>query len=265
MEDKEQNELGAFLGDLANGNEVPGLNFESEKENLDEKKQDIEQISDNKDDDEVKIPFHKLKKDPSFQRFVEKEINKKLKDQPQPQSRQEEFKKDIQQDEDPFTEALTNLIGDDTPEKVNVLKQFKRALGDMEKKAADTAYNKFLEEQKRAQEEEQRSIAELSEGIERIEENFEVDLSSNSPLAKKTRNEFLDFVEKISPKNERGEVISFPDLENAFSVFQSLKKPEGNPQAKDIASRVVARSAPADTQQQKRITFANVREMMGLE
>ena len=258
--DKEQQTLKDFLGDLGGNKEelIPNLEGTEEVKPEETKAEDTQPI-----EDVEKLPFHKIKEDPRFQRFVEKEINKKLKDfKP---SSQEQFVKEVQ-DEDPLIDAFTGIIGNDTPEKVNALKQLKKSMADVQERAAEKAYARFAEESRAAREEEAQAVEELSEGLERIEENFNVDLSSNSTLAKKTRNDFLDFVERISPKNSDGEVTEYADLEQAFQTFQEMHKPEKNTQAKEIASRGMSRSSTdATNTPTKRVTFENVREMMGLD
>ncbi len=254
--DKEQQALKDFLGNLGTNTEEPIPNLEGTSEEV-KTEAPVEEVV------EEKLPFHKIKEDPRFQKFVEKEINKKMKDIPS--IRQEQFIKEVQGN-NPYQSYAERVVGTDSEE--NKLKS--QFLADMfleiEKRAAETSYSRFAEEQRQAREEEIQAVEELSEGIEKIEENFNVDLSSNSPLAKKTRNEFLDFVGRISPKNEYGEVVEYADFEEAFETFQSMRKPEKNTQAKEIAARGMSRSsADATNTPVKRITFDNVREMMGLE
>jgi hypothetical protein len=253
--DKEQKALKDFLGDLGGNNEEATLDLgqeEVKQETLETTPEPVE---------EEKLPFHK---DPKVQRYIERQLEKKLKDfQP---SRQEQFQKEVQ-DENPLVDAFTEIIGNDTPEKVSALKALKNAISSMEERTlkAEEA-SKYIEESRKAQEEERQAMAYLEDGLERIEENFDVDLSSNSPLAKKTRNEFLDFLGRISPKDENGEVSNYADPEESFKIFQSMKKPETNTQAKQIVSRGMSRSSTdATNTPTKRITFDNVREMMGLE
>jgi hypothetical protein len=136
---------------------------------------------------------------------------------------------------------------------------------DIEKRASETSYNRFAEESDKSRQEEEKSISQLQDGIDQIEEKFNVDLSSGSQTAKKTRNEFLDFVGRISPKNEYGEIKEFPDLEEAFDIFKSTRKPEQNTQAKQIAARGMATSNATASNATGRVTAGNIRSVLGLE
>ena len=57
-------------------------------------------------------------------------------------------------------------------------------------------------------------------GLARIEDNYDVDLTSTAPQAKKLRTEFIEFVERIAPKDEYGNVKEYPDFESSFELFR---------------------------------------------
>lgn len=254
--DKEQEALKNFLGNLG-GNEEAELNLGQEIQ------EEIPEVI-NEEQGEEKIPFHKNPKLDKYLSRREAKIREELKKEFQ-SSRQEQFSQEVQED-DSLISAFEAIIGNDTPEKVHALKQLKKSIADTQDKAAEKAYARFAEESREIQLQEAQAVEELTDGLDRIEENFNVDLSSNSPLAKKTRNDFLDFLGRISPKNEYGEVTEYADIEEAFETFQSIRKPQNSNQAKQIASRAVARSVGDGTQTQtKRITFENWKELAGLE
>jgi hypothetical protein len=71
-----------------------------------------------------------------------------------------------------------------------------------------------------------------------------VDFYSN-PRAEKLRSEFVDFIARISPKDENGDITAYPDIQEAWSLFSSTRKPADSNRAKDIASRSMARSSDA--------------------
>lgn len=251
----EEQTLKQFLGDLGGNIEEPV------KQTVDETTVESQETTeDTLPVEEEKLPFHK---DPKVQRYIERQLEKKLKDfQP---SRQEQFVSDVASD-NPYMSYAEKLMGNETDEAKMKSQILAQTLLDIEKRASETSYNKFAEESQREHAEEQEAVSYLEDSIERIEENFGVDLSSNSAVSRKTRNEFLDFLGKISPKNEYGEVSDYADPEESFEIFQSMRKPDTNSQAKQIASRGIARSsADATNSPTKRITFENVREMMGME
>lgn len=257
--EKEQKALKDFLGNLGGNTEEVGLDLGQETETL-ENNEDIPEVA----IEEEIIPFHKMKEDPRFQRYVEKEVKKKMNDYKPTQA--ETFIKETKEDTS-LVDAFEAIIGNDTPEKVNALKGLKNALSSMEErtKKAEEA-SEFVEQTRQQQLQERQAMEYLEDGLDRIEDNYEVDLSSGSALSKKTRNDFLDFLERISPKDENGDVKEYADIDFAYEEFNKRQKPETNSQAKQIASRGISRSSvDATNTPTKRITFENVREMMGLE
>jgi len=213
---------------------------------------------------EEKIPFHKIKEDPKFQRFLDKEIDRRMKDfQP---TRQEQFKEELTNDGSKYLSYAERILGTDTEENKAKSQVLAQIFSEIENKATETSYNRFAEESKAERQAEIESVNQLQDGLDRIEENFGVDLSSNSATAKKTRNDFLDFVGRISPKNEYGEIKEYADLESAFETFKEMRKPETNTQAKQIASRGMQSSAVSSAGTvTRRITAGNLRSVMGLE
>ncbi len=210
---------------------------------------------------EEKIPFHKIKEDPKFQRFLDKEIDRRMKDiLPVRQEQPREVVKD-----DKYLSYAEKILGNDSDENKAKSQVLAQIFSEIESKATESSYNRFAEESKQARQAELDAVNELQDGIDRIEENFGIDLSSNSVTSKKMRNDFLDFLGKVSPKNEYGEIKEYADIEAAFETFKEMRKPETNTQAKQIASRGIANSNASSSTVTRRITAGNLREVMGLE
>lgn len=185
--------------------------------------------------EEKAVPFHK---DPKVQRYVEKEINKALANVKPTESVVRD-----NTDEDDATEVLTRIIGNDTPDKLQAIKDFKKVLNGLEEKGAQRALREIQDRQNEAIEQDKQAESELKQGFEDIEEQFEVDLTS--PKAKKFREEFVEYIRKIAPKKD-GEIVALPDLPAAFEEFQArAKKPADNSRAKALASRSLSRSSDA--------------------
>lgn len=236
--EKDKSAVNEFLGDLNNA---------SEKDPLSESKEDLlfgnqpakEEPKEETIEKEEKIPFHK---DPKVQRFIEKEISKRMSEY-KPQSEVEKFVKETETDE--ITDVLTRIIGNDTPEKVSAIKDFRKVLLEREEMGAQKALDYFSRQREKELQEEREAERELQEGFESIEETFDVDITSNTPTARKTRSEFIDFIKRIAPKDSDGDVIEYPDFTETFELFRDMKKsPEPNNRAKDLASRSMSR--PAD-------------------
>jgi hypothetical protein len=220
---------------------------DSEKKTIDEPEVEVKK-------EEKPLPFHK---DPKVQNFLKKEIEKA----------REDFLKNLppreEKENDEAEEILTRIIGNDTPERVQAIKDFKKYLHSLEEKGAERALRQLEESEKAEQEETEKSVQKLEEGFERIEESYGVDLSSGAPLARKTRNEFIDFIQKISPKDSDGEIIEYPDLEGAFETFQTMSKSSSSTnRAKDLASKGLQKSTTASaTEQKEPVNWGTVERM----
>lgn len=190
---------------------------------------------------EKALPFNK---DPKVLKFIEKEIEKRAsKIEPAPRT-------ENTQTDDEITSVLTRIIGNDTPEKVAVLKDFKKVLGGMEERGAQKAIEQLQSNEKKMREAQEAAEAEaqseLETGFEDIESQFNIDLTSNTAQAKKARGEFVDFIKLVAPKDEFGEVKEYPDLVETFKLHQNLKKANAQPsRAKELASRSMQRSGGA--------------------
>ncbi len=214
-----------FLGDLTR----------EESDPFDNKSPDIlptNQTEEIQEEEEPKVlPFHK---DPKVQKYIEREIAKRIPEQREPEV--EETTTDID-------EVLTRIIGNDTPEKISAIKDFKRVILEREDRGAEKALN-YLQSQREAEDrEEQEADDELESGFEAIEDNHGVDITSDLPQARKLRGEFINFIRKVAPKNSDGEVIEFPDFEQTFEVFQSTRETQTNNRAKELANRSTERGS----------------------
>lgn len=150
--------------------------------------------------------------------------------------------KDIKVDE-----RLKRLFGDDE-KGIEVSKHFTEILSEYGAKAREDAIKALQEEQRQAKELEAKEIAsyesKIEEGLESIEDQYGVDLTSDT--ATKTRKDFLDFVTKISPKDEDGNPIELPDLVGAFEVYKDKNSQPKNTRQKEIASRSMKQTGQAN-------------------
>ncbi len=183
------------------------------------------------------LPFHK---DPKVQRFIEKELEKRISGLKLTSS-----SNIVQEVKDEMDDVLARIIGNDTPEKVSAIKDLKKVLNGLEEKGAQKALTTLQKQQEDARLEEKKAMDELNQGFESIEESYSIDLTSNAPAAKKMRTDFIDFIKRISPKDEDGEVSQLPDMNEAFALFQDMNKSKVSSKAKDLSSRSMARSSDA--------------------
>ena len=203
-----------------------------------EEKKEEEQV-------EEKLPFNK---DPKVLRFIEKEISKRLSAQP---NAEREFVKETKHESDSLADVLTRIVGNDTPEKISAVKDLREELSSLKEQARQEALQEIEFKQLEEVKAEQEAMNELTSGFEDIEENFNVDLTSDK--AKALRSDFVDFIKLIAPKDEDGEVVEYPDLQETFKLFQKTRTQTQAPnRAKELASRSMNRSSDASAVQQNR-------------
>lgn len=229
--EKEKSELEEFMGDLASGSQTDLLENKSEDPFGHLEKQDNELEEEKKE--EKPLPFHK---DPKVQKFIDKEVQKAL-EKVKPETVPEILKP---QEDDYYV----RLIGNDTPEKVAMIKEAIARDERMLQQAEERAFNRLSQKEQEAKKAELEAEAELESAFDNIEENYNVDISSNAPLAKKTRQEFGAYIERIAPKDREGNIVAYPDMNAAWETFSELKKSTAQPsRAKELASRSMSRSA----------------------
>lgn len=233
------NEVDSFLGDLNQTTDDSVFdNKEDVLEGFDEPQ--LEDIV-----EEVKvekpIPYHK---NPEFKKL--KEANKELSQRVERLSELEKFVRSSASDDDELTSVLTQIIGNDTPEKELGVRNLRKVLLGIKDEARNEALESFQAREEQAKQAEREASQMLNESLESLEETYSIDLTSNAPLARKTRTEFLTFVQRIAPKNGNGEITQYPDFHEAFDVFQETRRnsatTQQNTRAKDIAARSMSRS-----------------------
>lgn len=230
--DEKNNAVDDFLGDLKNNDGDDVFNPQEGEDLFGEGETQTEE-EDTEEEKEEKVPFHK---DPKVQRYIEKEIAKHI-----PQKTQEQTQAPIEGDS--IDDVLVRLIGNDTPEKVQAVKDFKRVLLEREEKGAEKALQELDRRSQAEAQAEVQAESEIADGFESIEDEFRVDLTSNTPQARKLRGEYIEFIEKIAPKDKNGDILDFPDFTESFRTFQSLRNIQKNNRAKDLAARSMTRTS----------------------
>ncbi len=195
------------------------------KEEVVEKEEDVA-------GEEKPLPFYK---DPKIQRYIEKQVEKKF--EAIKPSAETQFKKEVEEDIK-LPSSFIKLVGNDTEEKKQVLKDLSSYFSTLKGEARQ----EFLEEMKQQEQaqiaEDNAALEELNSGFETIEEEYGVDLTSDS----KTRSAFVEFLRKASHKNADGEVDQFADIPSTWEIFQERQKPQTASRAKELASRGMTRS-----------------------
>lgn len=226
-------------------------NFLEDLDGKDDIFNDVPEIKEEEVQDEPKeeksVPFHK---DPKVQRFIEKEIAKRV---GEIKPVQQEVK--VENDDDYYN----RLIGNDTPEKQAMIGEYKSREQRLIDQAVENALGKISEAKQQEIEAERQADETLTNAIDSIEETYNIDLTSKDPVARKTRVDFMNFVEKIAPKNAQGEITEFPDMLSTFETFQEMRQSTKQPnRAKELASRGMNRSNDTLPKVEERITFDNI-------
>jgi hypothetical protein len=216
-----------FLGDLNEAEVI--LPFESE-ELFPEKEEEVKEK-------EEKIPFHK---DEKLQRYIDKQVEKRLN-----KTTEQTFTKEVSQGEPKFISSLEKIIGNDTPEKLQALKDLKDDWAGMSKQAKQEAVNSLIEAQ---QENEQKEQEELAEALDELDEGREeIESHIGKPLTEKQWDAYKDYLSDIEP---RGGYEQYPDFIKTFDYFKKSVS-RSNDQAKSLASRGMERSVTTTTEQPK--------------
>lgn len=240
-----------FLGEFGSDT-IPDPFENSEKDPFAETVQDEETpTGQDEQREEKRLPFSK---DPKVQKYVQKEIRRAMEGIKQPEARQEKPGDD---DTASVVEAFTAIIGNDTPDKQKALASLERALGNVDQRASQKAVEHLREIRQQELQDDRDAEEELENAFDEIEESYGVDLTSGTAISKKTRSEFVTYVERIAPKDRYGDIREYPDMNAAWETFSELRKGTQTPsRAKELASRGMARSADAQVAApQKRVTF----------
>lgn len=191
------------------------------------------------DKEEKSVPFHR---DPKVQKYIEKQIEKALKDKAPAETQFKQKTKDLS-----LPDSFTKLIGNDTPEKREVLKDLDGYFKTLKGEARQEFLDEIKQQEKAQSEADTKAAEELDTYFEEIEGSYGVDLSSDNAQAKQLRSQFIDYVRKIAPKNADGEVTGFPDLVSAYDEFQSRQAKPTASRVKQLASRGLSRSGDTNS------------------
>ncbi len=144
--------------------------------------------------------------------------------------------------------ALEKIFGVDTPEAQLATSILKNAFKGTQDKATEAAIEKFREEQREIQKAEKEAEESLNSMIDDLEEEFDIDLSS--PQAETLRKGFFKRLEKLSPKDQSGNILHFADhyavFEDYYESHQKRSENKTETRAKDVSSRSMANSSSVD-------------------
>lgn len=185
---------------------------------------------------EKPIPFAK---DEKVQRFIERQVEKRLKNFTP--TVQETFKEEVSKGNPDLVKAFEAIIGNDTDEKRNALKALEQAVSQSGGKPTKQELQEMLYQVQ--QESEEKEANELAEATNEIEEGFDdIENHYGIELTDKQKSAYKQFLLKVEP---RGGYQEYPDFVETFEVFKNYVKANrpSNAQAKMLASRGMERSS----------------------
>lgn len=173
----------------------------------------------------------------------ERETNIELNARLKALSEERQFRQEVRQEDT----DVSRIYGTDTPEAREATRLLQSALQRTREEAETSALQKF-----EAVQETQRKAQRDAEGLidselESLEDEFDVDLTSDAPAARKARRELLELVSELSPKDSEGNIKDYADFGKAFEIYQNTKeKPNANRQ-KDLAARSMVKSGASSS------------------
>lgn len=171
----------------------------------------------------------------------EREANIALSARLQALSEEKTFIKEHEGEIDP---RLVKIFGSDTPEK----KELARLFSELRKEDRETVRQELTSEMEQRQREEIREEREaenfIDSELEALEDAHGVDLTSNSPKARKARTELITAIQELSPKDDEGNITDYADFGSTYEYLQKGQKeaPADNARQKEVASRSMQRS-----------------------
>lgn len=105
--------------------------------------------------------------------------------------------------------------------------------------AKKDALMEFEQQQIQLQKEETQYETFIDTELEYLEDAYNVDLTSDSPAARKARREFIQVVQDVSPKDDQGELTGFADFDSAFQLYQKTRQ-ESKPDLSSERRRGIA-------------------------
>lgn len=137
----------------------------------------------------------------------------------------------------------------DTPEARTAWSMQERLLQERTERVKQETIAEIQAQQQEAVQAQKEFESFIDSELESLEDEHNVDLTSNSPAARKSRREFLELVQKVSPKDGNGNVTSYADFPSTFELYQSSKTGKTNDRQKELASKTMQTSAPQGNQQ----------------
>lgn len=165
-------------------------------------------------------------------------------------SETDRFRQEIKTEDIPID--WLSIYGGATPEGQEQAKRAWKLQQEMLSNVKEEAKKEALEEIENRQQETAKQQKQFESFIdtelESIEDQYNVDVTSNAPSARKARREFLELVQKFSPKDEDGTITDYADFGATWEAYQATAKKPDNSRQKDLADRSMKQSGDSGEQ-----------------
>lgn len=152
-------------------------------------------------------------------------------------------------------ERFLRIYGD-SPETRKAWQLQQEILNDYKSQAKEEALQEIEDRNTYTQQQTKRFESLIDDELEAIEDQYDVDVTSDSPSARKTRREFLEMVQQASPKDENGTITGFAVFDYVWESYQLKRSSEKNVSTrnKDLSSRSMEKSAGSQSNSVPKIT-----------
>lgn len=158
------------------------------------------------------------------------------------QERERNSSRERETDSD-YIKSVERIYGTDTPEAKEATEILKNTLKGLESSARKAALEDFKEIQRQEREAERKAAEELNNMLEELEDDYKVDLTGNT----QARQNFLKLLEKMSPKDEHGQITQYADHHAVYEIFKTQSTQKPNTKAREIANRSMTQSGQSAT------------------
>ena len=177
---------------------------------------------------------------------AERESNIRLNERLTALSESERYQRDTTTLGDTEKELL-RMYGD-TPEGRQAVDIHKALLDRVAEEAEERAVSRMEARQNEAASQQREYESLIDESLENLEDEHNIDLTSDAPSARKARREFLELVEKLSPKDSSGTITDYADFDSTFEMYLSQREKQDNSKQKELASRSMVKSGSSTAQ-----------------
>lgn len=134
-----------------------------------------------------------------------------------------------------YLKGVEKIYGSETPEAIAATELLKKALLGVKEESKRESLETWREEQRQANEAIKNEEKQLDSMIEEIEDE------SNVILSESQKKGFFSMLEKMSPKDNNGNVLHYADHHAVWDIYQSKIQKTDN-RAKDLSSRSMVSS-----------------------